>query len=141
VTVEGTASCIISASVLARARLQMGQCGTGTFHFGEEKFPVQIIVDTVEPSDPFIELTHQTRDDCEGGRIVRDRIRLIWTVPTSRPMAGDAGGSCVRGPVGARRSFFCRTADGISGADKLTALVKPASVMTSSVVYKGEPQS
>src|SRR6266446_4032101 len=25
---------------------------------------------------------HRTRDDREGDRIVRDRIRLIWTVPT-----------------------------------------------------------
>jgi hypothetical protein len=82
VTAEGTASYIIAVSVLARSRLLMGQRGTGTFHFGEERFPVQIIVDTVQPSDPFIELTHQTRDDREGDRIVRDRVRLIWTVPT-----------------------------------------------------------
>ena len=49
----------------------------GTLHFGEEKFPVEVQFDTSDPSDPFIELTHQTRDDREGARIVRDRIRLI----------------------------------------------------------------
>jgi hypothetical protein len=38
--------------------------------------------DTTDASNPFLELTHQTRDDREGDRIVRDRIRLIWTVPT-----------------------------------------------------------
>jgi hypothetical protein len=60
----------------------MGLYATGTLHFGEERFAVEVKVDTTDPSDPFIELTHQTRDDREGDRIVRDRIRLIWTVPT-----------------------------------------------------------
>ena len=82
VTAEGTASYIIAANSLTRARLQMGHCATGTLHFGEERFAVEAKVDTTDPSDPFIELTHQTRDDREGDRIVRDRIRLIWTVPT-----------------------------------------------------------
>jgi hypothetical protein len=82
VTAEGTASYIIAASSLTRARLQMGLCATGTLHFGEERLAVEVKVDTIDPSDPFIELTHQTRDDREGDRIVRDRIRLIWTVPT-----------------------------------------------------------
>jgi hypothetical protein len=82
VTAEGTASYIIAANSLTRARLQMGLYATGTLHFGEERFAVEVKVDTTDPSDPFIELTHQTRDDREGDRIVRDRIRLIWTVPT-----------------------------------------------------------
>jgi hypothetical protein len=60
----------------------MGHCAAGTLHFGEERFAVEVKVDTTDPSDPFIEFTHQTRDDREGDRIVRDRIRLIWTVPT-----------------------------------------------------------
>jgi hypothetical protein len=60
----------------------MGHCAAGTLHFGEERFAVEVKVDTTDPSDPFIELTHQTRDDREGDRIVRDHIRLIWTVPT-----------------------------------------------------------
>jgi hypothetical protein len=82
VTAEGTASYVISASILTRARLQMGQCGTATTYFDEGKFPVAIMVDTSDSSDAFIELTHPTRDEREGGRIVRDRVRLIWTVPT-----------------------------------------------------------
>jgi hypothetical protein len=82
VTAEGTASYIIVASTLTRARLQMGQRATGTFHFGEEMFPVEVQIDTTDPSDPFIELTHQMRDSRERQRIVRDRVRLIWTVPT-----------------------------------------------------------
>jgi hypothetical protein len=82
VTAEGTASYIIAASVLTGAQLQIGQRGTGTFHFGEERFPVEIKLDTVDLSNPFLELTHQTRDELEGDRIVRDRVRLIWTVPT-----------------------------------------------------------
>ncbi|MFL5270254.1 MAG: hypothetical protein ACJ8AH_27300, partial [Stellaceae bacterium] len=50
--------------------------------------PVGIKIDTANPSGPFIELTHQTRDRCEGDRVVRDRIRLIGPC---RPMPGGAG--------------------------------------------------
>jgi|SRR5271156_3954754 len=82
VTAEGTASYVLAASVLARARLQVGQRGSGTFYFGDEKFPVDICIDTTDASDPFLKLIHSTRDDREGDRIVRDRIRLEWTVPT-----------------------------------------------------------
>src|ERR1700738_135568 len=82
VTAEGTASYIVAASSLTRGRLQMGQRATGTLHFGEERFPVEVEIDTTDSSAPFIDLTHQTRDDREGDRIVRDRIRLIWPVPT-----------------------------------------------------------
>ena len=67
----------------------MGQVAAGTFHFGEERFAVEVKVDTADPSDPFIELNHQTRDWREGDRVVRDRVRLVWTEPT---MARGAGG-------------------------------------------------
>ena len=82
VTAEATASYTIAASTLTRARLQMGKCGTATFRFGEERFPVDIYIDTTDRADPFIELTHRTRDEREGDRIVRDRVRLAWTAPT-----------------------------------------------------------
>src|SRR5712691_6780006 len=45
-------------------------------------FAIEVIVDTTDPSGPFMELVHKTRDDREGDLIVRDRIRLLWTVPT-----------------------------------------------------------
>jgi len=82
VTAEGTASYVLTASMLTRARLQMGQLAGGRVHFGEERFAIDIKVDTSDRSDPFIELTDQTRDDREVNRAVRDRVRLIWTVPT-----------------------------------------------------------
>jgi hypothetical protein len=82
VTAEGTASYVLTTSILTRARLQMGQLAGGRVHFGEERFAVDIKVDTSDPSDPFIELIHQTRNQREGDRSVRDRIRLVWTVPT-----------------------------------------------------------
>ena len=81
-TAEATASYIIAVTILTSARLQMGRRGTVSLRFGEEKFPVEVNVDTTDPHDPFIELTHQTRDWREGERIVRDRVRLTWTVPT-----------------------------------------------------------
>jgi hypothetical protein len=82
VTAEGTASYVLAASVLTKARLKMGQRGSGTSYFGEERFAVEIKIDTTDASDPFLELTHQTRDWREGDRVVRDRVRLVWTEPT-----------------------------------------------------------
>jgi hypothetical protein len=38
----------------------------------KERFAVEFKVDTTDPSDPFIELTHQTRDSREGDRVIRD---------------------------------------------------------------------
>jgi hypothetical protein len=82
VTAEGTASFVISANVLTRARLQSGQFAQGTFHFDDGRFAITVFVDTSHPSCPFMELIHQTRDEREGDRVVSDRIRLLWTVPT-----------------------------------------------------------
>jgi hypothetical protein len=81
VTAERTASYVITISSLA-SFLQKPQCVTGTIHFDEGKFPIVITIDTSDPSDPCIELIHPTRDEREGDRFVRDRVRLIWTVPT-----------------------------------------------------------
>jgi hypothetical protein len=78
VTAEGTASYVIAASMLTRA----GRGVTGVAHFDGGSFRVAIRVEISHPSDAFIELTHQTRDEREGDRIVRDRIRLVSTVPT-----------------------------------------------------------
>jgi hypothetical protein len=82
VTAEATASYIIAASTLTHVWLQMGQVATWIFHFGEERFAVEVKIDTADPSNPFIALIPQTRDWREGDRIVCDRVRLLWTVPT-----------------------------------------------------------
>jgi hypothetical protein len=50
--------------------------------FVERGFPLTIWLDASDPSCSFLELVHRTRDDREGDRIVRDRIGLVWTVPT-----------------------------------------------------------
>jgi hypothetical protein len=81
-TAEGTASYVIAASVLTRARLQPGQFAQGTFHFDDGRFAITVFVDTSHPSCPFMELIHQTRDEREGDRVASDRIRLLWAVPT-----------------------------------------------------------
>lgn len=78
VTAEGTASYVISVSMLTLAGLGV----TGVAHFDEGEFPVAIRADISDPSYAFVELTHRTRDEREGDRLVRDHIRLIWTVPT-----------------------------------------------------------
>ena len=64
-TAEGTASYVLSASMLTRG----GRGATGVAHFDGGSFWVAIRVDISEPSDAFIELTHQTRDEREGDRI------------------------------------------------------------------------
>jgi hypothetical protein len=79
VTSEATRSYVIGAGVLTRARLQVGQFAKGTFH--ADDFAIAVIVDTGS-AGPFMELIHKTRDDRGGDRVVRDRIRLLWTVPT-----------------------------------------------------------
>jgi hypothetical protein len=81
VTAEGTASYVITISSFTSA-LQKGRGLTGTIHFDEGKFLIVITVDTSDPSNAYIELRHPTRDAREGERVVLDRVRLIWTVPT-----------------------------------------------------------
>jgi hypothetical protein len=39
-------------------------------------------LDASNSSSAFAELTHKTRDDREGDRIITDRIPLTWTTPT-----------------------------------------------------------
>jgi hypothetical protein len=80
-TAEGTASYVFSASAITRA-LRGRERFTGGVRFDEGKFPVEVIIAVSDPMDTFIELIHRTRDDREADRIVHDRIRLIWTVPT-----------------------------------------------------------
>jgi len=132
-TAEGTASYVLAASVLTRAWLQVGQRGSGTSYFGEEKFPVEIRVDTMDASNPFLELTHRTRDDREGDRIVRDRIRLI-----------SYGGrrwwfQCPR--TGRRTTkLFLQNGGGISGAAKPIGSGMPASAKGASIAFSEEPR-
>ena len=50
--------------------------------FAERGFAFTVRLDASDLSCSFVELVHRTRDDRERDRIVRDRIRLVWTVPT-----------------------------------------------------------
>jgi hypothetical protein len=111
----GAASCVLTMSILTRAKLQIGQRRAGTCHFGGERFAVEIEIDTVDPSNPFIELIHQTRDDRERYRSVRDRTD---------------GGFCAREQAAGQRSCSCRMAAGISGAAKPMASDLLASAKT-----------
>jgi hypothetical protein len=55
--------------------------GTGTIHFGEERFPVDLTIDTT--AEPHLELAHATRDGRRpGDERMRYRVPLLWTVPT-----------------------------------------------------------
>ena len=46
VTAEGTASYVITASVLTRPPLQLGEFAKGTLHFEDGHFAVEVLVDT-----------------------------------------------------------------------------------------------
>jgi hypothetical protein len=131
----GTASYVLTMSILTRAKLQIGQRRAGTCHFGGERFAVEIKIDTVDPSNPFIELIHQTRDDRKRDRSVRDRIRLVWTVPT---YGGQRWWFCAREQAAGQRSCSYRMAAGISGAAKPMASDMLASAKTALADSGGE---
>jgi hypothetical protein len=80
-TAEATASYVFTARALAAA-LREGPRLTGVIQFDEGNFPVEVRIDISDPRGAFVELAHLTRDPREGDRLVRDRVRLIWTVPT-----------------------------------------------------------
>jgi hypothetical protein len=60
----------------------MGRRAGAKVSFGDSEFPVEIVIDTANPSGPFLELAHQTRDWRGGAQDVRYRVGLIWSVPT-----------------------------------------------------------
>jgi hypothetical protein len=81
-TAEATASYVLTTRVLTQARLRVGQVGRGTLRYGEEEFPLEIAIDLSDSKNPFLELTHETRDYREGDRVELYRVRLAWTMPT-----------------------------------------------------------
>jgi hypothetical protein len=108
------------------------------FHFGEERFAVEIKLDTANLSDPFVELTHRTRDEREGDRTVRDRLRLISTVPMY-----DGRRWWFQCPRTYRKTtkLYLPNGDGISGAAKPMASDMPASARIASAVFSDEQPS
>jgi len=81
VTAEGTAAYVITVTNLSRA-LNGRDRVSSMPRFGDGQFPVTMIIDRSDPSAAFVRLIHQTRDQRQGARVVDDRIRLVWTVPT-----------------------------------------------------------
>jgi hypothetical protein len=134
-TAESTASYVIDIKSLSPA-FESGKRLTGSIRFDEGRFSVLATVDLTNDWNCFVELIHPTRDGQDGHRFVCDRVRLTWTAPTY----GGAGGSCAREPSAGLRSSFCRTADRIFGAGKLTALDTAASARTVSVVFSAGPR-
>ena len=121
VTAEAAASYVIIANVLPG--LQPGQFSKAEFHLGEDSFAVTMLVVTAGASGPLIELINQTRDEGEGDRVVRDRVRLVSTTPT---YGGQRWWFECRRPAVGQASYFCRTAVAISGAATSTRLCLPA---------------
>lgn len=80
-TIESAASYILDIKSLTPA-FEQGQCLTVEIYFDEGRFPVLATVDLTTERNCFIELIHPTRDTREGNRIVADRVRLAWTIPS-----------------------------------------------------------
>ena len=91
-TAEGTASYVIATRTVTRT-MRMGERLMGVINFDEGRFPIWITIDISEPSSAFVELRHPIRDEREGDRMVRDRVRLVWTEPT---YGGRRGGFSAR---------------------------------------------
>jgi hypothetical protein len=80
-TAEATASFVFTISSL-RPLIREGRCLSAITLFDKGMFSVGIRLDISNPLSAFVELTHKTRDDREGDRIITDRIQLTWTAPT-----------------------------------------------------------
>jgi hypothetical protein len=80
VTAEATNAYIIDVSSLTAA-LRNGRAAMA-LPFDGGRFPVLITIDASTAENASVELFHRTRDEREGAREVRDRVRLTWTEPT-----------------------------------------------------------
>jgi hypothetical protein len=89
-TAEATASITLNMAWLTKAGLGPGLLGKMTIHFGEEKFAVELTMDTRGGGAGFIDLAHETRDTSDP-QLIGYRIWLNW----SRPH------------YGGRRYWFC----------------------------------
>ena len=80
-TIERTASLVLNARLLTRARLRPGELLSIVlpFKFEGEPFPVALTIDTREGSFPRIELAHRART--ETGQAMKYRIALATTQP------------------------------------------------------------
>ena len=83
-TNEQTASFVINAVTLTRAKLRPGMHGTATLPFGDERFWVTLTLDTRGPGAGFIELAHNASSVSEEPRPMHYRVELT----TSRPHFG-----------------------------------------------------
>jgi hypothetical protein len=52
-----------------------------TLPFDGGRFPVLTTIEASITENAFVELFHRTRDEREGNRMVRERVRLVWTAP------------------------------------------------------------
>jgi hypothetical protein len=89
-TSEATQSFVLEMAALTRASIGPGLHGKAFIHYGEERFPVELMTDTRTEGPGFIDFAHETRDTSDPAPI-RYRIWLNW----SRPC------------FGGRRYWFC----------------------------------
>lgn len=89
-TAEATQSFVLEMRSLTRAGIRPGILGKTIFHFGEERLPVELTIDTMREGPGWIDFAHETRDTNDP-KLVRYRIWLNWSQPR----------------FGGRRYWFC----------------------------------
>ena len=80
-TISGTGCLVLGTRALTKLNLRPGMKGEGKLHYNcdEEAFSVAILIDTTDPTLPFIELAHEGRDT--GATPVKYKIQLTTTQP------------------------------------------------------------
>lgn len=78
-TSEATASFVLSMRLLTRGGLGPGTLGTVRVSFGEQEFPVRLIVDMRTPRASYVEFSHETRQ--WNAQRVTYRVWLATTRP------------------------------------------------------------
>jgi hypothetical protein len=91
---------------LTRAGIGPGILGKTTIRFSEEKFPVELTIDTLREGPGFIDFSHETRDTSDLWPI-RDRIWLNWSRPR---FGGRRYWFCCPGTGERVTKLFCRSA-------------------------------
>src|SRR5260370_28297284 len=79
-TAEASQSLVIEMRSLTRAGIGPGLLGKTMIHFGEERFPVELTIDTRSDGPGFSDFSHETRDTCDP-KPIRYRIWLNWSRP------------------------------------------------------------
>jgi hypothetical protein len=79
-TAEATGSYIIGITSFTRGGLRPEIFGNATVHFDDGNFPIEVMIDTRDVSNAYVQFTHRTRDSGREGNVTY-RVDLVTTRP------------------------------------------------------------